>query len=85
MEYEEATWRFEKDSNDYNRSRFNEIKEKLELFYEEKTHGIILRARACGHEHGERSTNYFLNLEKRNHVMAIESLKFLSLLNVPTT
>jgi len=68
QEYEEATQCFEKDPSDYNRSRLNEIKEKLELFYEEKTNGIIVRARACWHEHGERRTKYFLNLEKRNHV-----------------
>ena len=67
-EYEEATRHFEKDPSDYNKSRLNEIKEKLELFYEEKTNGIIVRARARWHEHGERSTKYFLNLDKRNHV-----------------
>ena len=67
-EYKEATRRFESDPNDLNKSRLNEVKEKLELFYEEKTNGIIVRARARWHEHGERSTKYFLNLEKRNHV-----------------
>ena len=41
---------------------------KLELFYEERVKGIILRARARWYEHGERSSKYFLNLEKRNHV-----------------
>ena len=31
--------------------------------------GIIIRARARWHEHGERrSSKYFLNLEKRNNV-----------------
>ena len=30
--------------------------------------GIIIRARAHWHEHGERSLKYFLNLEKRNNV-----------------
>ena len=29
---------------------------------------MIIRARARWHEHGEKSTKYFLNLEKRNHV-----------------
>ena len=67
-EYKEATRRFENDPNDLNKSRLNEVKEKLELFYEEKTNGIVVRARARWHEHGERSTKYFLNLEKRNHV-----------------
>jgi len=38
------------------------------LFYEEKVKGIIIRARACWHEHREKSTKYFLNLEKRNHM-----------------
>ena len=40
----------------------------MELFYEEKVKGIIIRARARWHEHGEKSTKYFLNLEKRNHI-----------------
>ena len=40
----------------------------LELFYEEKVKGIIIRARARWHEYGEKSTKYFLNLEKINHV-----------------
>jgi len=59
QEYEEATRRFEKDPSDYNQSRLNEIKEKLELFYEERTNGVIVGARARWHEHGERSTKYF--------------------------
>ncbi|KAL9968770.1 hypothetical protein ACROYT_G020892 [Oculina patagonica] len=68
QEYKEATRQFENDPSDLNRCCLNEIKEKLELLYEEKTKGIIVRARARWHEHGERSTKYFLNLEKRNHV-----------------
>ena len=44
------------------------MKSKRNLFYEEKTNGIIVRARARWHEHGEGSAKYFLNLEKRNHV-----------------
>ena len=46
QEYKETYRRFEKDPSDYNRSLLNEIKEKLELSYEEKTNGIIVRARA---------------------------------------
>jgi len=59
---------FESDPSDLNKIRLNEIKEKLELFYEERVKGIIIRARARWYEHGERSSKYFLNLEKRNHV-----------------
>ena len=51
-----------------NADRLNAAKERLESFYEEKVKGIIIRARARWHEHDERSTKYFLNLEKRNHV-----------------
>ena len=66
--YEEATKMYEADPTDLNQNRLNEAKEVLELFYEEKTKGIIIRARARWHEHGERNTKYFLNLEKRNNV-----------------
>ena len=45
--------------------RLDKIKEKLELLYEEKVKGIVIRATAHWHEYGERSTKYFLNLEKR--------------------
>ena len=40
----------------------------MELFYEEEIKGIIIHARAQWHEHSEKSTKYFLNLEKRNHI-----------------
>ena len=67
-DYDKATRMFESDPSDLNKIRLNEIKEKLELFYEERVKGIIIRARARWYEHGERSSKYFLNLEKRNHV-----------------
>ena len=34
--------------------------------YEEE--GIIIRSRARWHEHEEKNSRYFLNLEKQNHV-----------------
>ena len=58
----------ETNPTDSNSNLSNKAKEKLETFYEEKVKGIIIRARARWHEHGEKSTKYFLNLEKRNHV-----------------
>ena len=67
-DYQIATKKFEEDLTVSNQNRLNEAKDALELFYEEKTKGIIIRARARWHEHGERSTKYFLNLEKRNNV-----------------
>ena len=67
-DYQIALKKFEEDPTVSNQNRLNEAKDALELFYEEKTKGIIIRARARWHEHGERSTKYFLNLEKRNNV-----------------
>ena len=67
-DYQIATKKFEEDPTVSNKNRLNEVKDALELFYEEKTKGIIIRARARWHEHGERSTRCFLNLEKRNIV-----------------
>ena len=59
---------FEMTLSDLNASRYQAAQEKLETFYEEKTKGIIIRARVRWHEYGEKSTKYFLNLKKRNHV-----------------
>ena len=66
-EYTQASKLYESDPGDSNANLFHAAKEKLELFYQEKTKGIIIRARARWYEHGEKSTKYFLNLEKRNH------------------
>ena len=51
-----------------NKNMLITTREKIESFFEEKTRGIIIRARARWHEYGEKSSKYFLNLEKRNHV-----------------
>ena len=66
--YSKAKMEFERDPNNLNGDILNSAKEELELFYEEKVKGIIIRARAHWHEHGEKSRKYFLNLEKRNHI-----------------
>ena len=67
-ELNKAKETLEKNTSDSNITHYHTIREKLEALYEEKTEGIIIRARARWHEHGEKSTKYFLNLEKRNHV-----------------
>ena len=59
---------FDSDPNSDSANALNSAKENLELLYDEKLQGIIIRARARWWEHGEKSTKYFLNLEKRNHV-----------------
>ena len=68
-EFATAKQLFESDPNTNNANALNLVKEKLELLYEENLQGIIIRARAHWWEHGEKSTKYFLNLEKRNHVV----------------
>ena len=45
----------------------DQCKADLENFYEEKANGLIVRARVRWHEYGEKSTKYFLSLEKRNY------------------
>ena len=67
-EYDVAAKLYENNPSALNQNRLNQAKEMLELFYEEKTKVIIIRARARWHEHRERRTKYFLNLEKWNHV-----------------
>ena len=67
-DYSEAARKFEDDPNEDNKSRLCEVKEKLEQSYDEKIKGVIIRARTRWHEYGEKSSKYFLNLEKRNQV-----------------
>ena len=70
-EYSKAKIEFEKDPNNLNVDILNSAKELFyakELFCEEKVNGVIIRARVRWHEHGEKSTKDFLNLERRNHV-----------------
>ena len=62
--YSKAKMEFERDPNNLHVDILNSAKEDLELFYEEKVKGIIIRARARWHEHGEKRTKYFLTLEK---------------------
>ena len=67
-QYNKAKQRFENDSNNTNSTLLWIAQKELETFYEKKVEGIIIRSRARWYEHGERSSKYFLNLEKRNHV-----------------
>lgn len=53
---------FESNPSDSNATLFDVAQKQL------KSRGIIVRARARWHEYGEKSTKYFLNLEKTNRV-----------------
>ena len=45
---------------------YYKAKLEVEICYDYLTEGIIIRSRAQWYEEGERSTKYFLNLEKQN-------------------
>ena len=67
-QFQEVTATYQNCPSQENLSALNVLKEKLEHVYEKKVEGIIIRSRARWHEHGEKNSKYFLNLEKRNHV-----------------
>ena len=55
-----------------NRSKENiielyRLRSELNKIAEYRTNGAIIRSRTRWHEHGEKNTKYFLNLEKRQH------------------
>ena len=41
-----------------------ETNEKLDKIYQEKTNGIRIRSKYNWYKHGEKSSKFFLNLEK---------------------
>ena len=53
------------DPNQENIDRLELAKDSLEQLRKHKLEGIIVRSRAKWREEGERSTSYFLNMEKR--------------------
>ena len=58
VEFRKTKQEFEMISSDSNASRHNEAQEKLETFYEEKTKGVIIRARARCMSMEKKSTKY---------------------------
>jgi len=49
-------------------NRYNDIKNQLQKIDDEKMQGYIIRSKVQWHEEGERSTKYFLGLEKNRAV-----------------
>ena len=47
---------------------YNQSKSWLDNWYDDYTKGIILRSKSDWYEQGEKSTKYFLNLEKKNSI-----------------
>ena len=67
-EYAKTKQVFEADPKSANSNTLNAAKENLEAFYDEKLNSVIIHAHARWDEHGEKSSKYFLDLEKRNHI-----------------
>ena len=54
------------DSDDGCLQKYHEAKAELDQLYNHITEGIIIRSRSAWYEFGEKSSKYFLGLEKRN-------------------
>ena len=54
--------------NDNNLERYRNIKDKIEEIYEKKAEGARIRSKRLWHEEGEKSSKFFLNLEKRSGI-----------------
>ena len=55
-------------SSEDNRKLYNRYKYGLETIYDHIADGITIRSKCEWYEYGEKSTNFFLNLEKRRGV-----------------
>ena len=66
--YQDALNRFQQNPSNDTKQEVGKLKSELEALYDQKVEGIIVRSRAYWHEHGEKNSKYFLNLEKRNHI-----------------
>ena len=58
----------ENSPNFVNNTEYIETYEKLDKIYEEKTNGIRIRSKCNWCEYGEKSSKFFLNLEKSRAV-----------------
>jgi exonuclease III len=65
----EASDAFNMEANHNNLQKLEEIKQKIEDINASKTEGAFIRSKAEHVEKNERSTAYFLNIEKRNYKM----------------
>ena len=66
LNHESVVKNFESNSGDVLQTDYDTSKLWLENWYDDYTKGAILRSKAEWYEKGEKSTKYFLNLEKKN-------------------
>jgi len=68
FKYQDALKRFQQNPSNATKLEIEKLKREIETLYDEKVEGIIVRPRARWHEHGEKNSKHFLNLEKRNNI-----------------
>ena len=61
---------YSSDPNPLNLEKLNQISAQLDQYYDYITQGAIVRSRAQWVEKGEKSTKFFLGIEKRNRTMS---------------
>ena len=59
--------KFQENPSEVLHNNIFEVKTELEQELEKKTKGALVRSRARWYEEGERSSKYFLGMEKRNY------------------
>ena len=62
--YHESLAAFQDNPCGNTRITMERYKSELELMYDKKVEGLIIRARARWHEHGEKNSKYFLKFGK---------------------
>ena len=57
-----------------NLSKYDSVKNELDEIYDHIAEGIRIRSKCDRYEHGEKSTKFFLNLEKQRGSQSIIKL-----------
>ena len=64
MFLENNSKKLEYDTNYIENSEYINCRNKLDKIYEQKSNGMRIRSKCDWHEYGEKSSKFFLNLEK---------------------
>lgn len=68
FKYQDALNTFQQNRSNVTKREVEKLKSELEALYDQRVEGIIVRSKARWHEHGEKNSKYFLNLEKCNRI-----------------
>jgi exonuclease III len=79
-QYLDASEAYNLENDDKTLQKLDEIKQKIEIVNAVKTEGAFIRSKAEHIERNEKSSTYFLNIEKRNYKM-----KHIKKLNISET